>query len=536
MATIGTDEIMGMLGNATIGAPTNIDYSQYSSESIDDLINAVAGGGGIFQNIFGSLGDIASAVSPAIPAIAGSLLTSEAYDRLSDIGEQSILGTTVGGVRVPGAMEIAERGLAGSQFKPFTVTTPTGAMFTTRMGGQPSMGQPMAQPVGQPSMMLPPGMDEREAFRQGLLGQPVGDLLPRPVITSQRLQPLDRQTGVSPELLARLSDQLLQAPSSSQFAPPPGMPARPEMPEMQTADMVQFTDPVTGRQMSGSGTLQQYRRQLKDYYDNTPGAQQYYEGLERQEQRERFPSLFGAFQPERLPTQPTADGLQIGMELSPQEQAMQQQLFGGAGQFFGQAQMPTRTREQEIFERMRAAQRPEEERQRLALEERLAAQGRLGVSSAAYGGATPEMLAMATAQEEARTRSMLGAMQQAQAEQAQQAALGQQLLGASYLPQAQLLAATQPAQRMAELQQQAQLYGTGLFGETAMSGLESRMLLEQARANLLGGIGSNILAGMFTPQVTKSGTVIDPGGFGDLGGMFGGIVEGIGNIFGFGDD
>ena len=126
---------------------------------------------------------------------------------------------------------------------------------------------------------------------------------------------------------------------------------------------------------------------------------------------------------------------------------------------------------------------------------------------------------------------MLGAMQQAQAEQAQQAALGQQLLGASYLPQAQLLAATQPAQRMAELQQQAQLFGTGLFGETAMSGLESRLLAEQARANLLGGIGSNILAGMFTPQINqRTGDVISPGGIGDLGGLFGGVTEGLGNI------
>jgi hypothetical protein len=120
-------------------------------------------------------------------------------------------------------------------------------------------------------------------------------------------------------------------------------------------------------------------------------------------------------------------------------------------------------------------------------------------------------------------------MQQAQAEQMQQAGLGQQFLGASYLPQAQLLAATQPAQRMAELQQQAQLYGTGLFGETAMSGLESRMLLEQARANLLGGIGSNILAGMFTPALAEDGTVIDAGGF-DLGGLFGGITSGLGSI------
>ena len=51
---------------------------------------------------------------------------------------------------------------------------------------------------------------------------------------------------------------------------------------------------------------------------------------------------------------------------------------------------------------MHAAQRPEEERQRLALEERLAAQGRLGTSSAAYGGATPELLALSAAEREAR--------------------------------------------------------------------------------------------------------------------------------------
>ena len=343
-------EMMGILSSG-VGAP-QLGQTGFSSESIDDLINAVSGGGGgIFQNILGGLGQIGSAVTPALPAIAGTLLTGEAYDRLSDVGREAQRE----------ALALAERGQAESQFRPFTVTTTTGGQLGTRV-----------TPTG---------------------------------------------------------------------------------------------------------------------------------------------------------------AVETTMMASPEEQALQRQLFGGAGQFFGQAQAPTATREQQIFERMRAAQRPEEERQRLALEERLAAQGRLGTSSAAYGGATPEQLAMATAQEEARTRSMLGAMQQAQAEQAQQAALGQQLLGASYLPQAQLLAATQPAQRMAELQQQAQLFGTGLFGETAMSGLESRLLAEQARANLLGGIGSNILAGMFTPQINqRTGDVISPGGIGDLGGLFGGVTEGLGNI------
>ena len=414
---------------------------------------------GFFSDIFGNIQDIGSALSPAIPAIAGTLLTGEAYDRLSDVGREAEAA----------AMGLAERGLAGSQFKPFTVTTPTGAMFTTRMGGQPTM--PVTSPGGfAPSPTAPPSM---------------------------ALPPLG---GVGSGVMSR-GDQLLQ-----------------DLPQMMQ------TDPALKSQYDS--LLQNAIRS----YDASPmipqGGARFAAEQDAMQQLKR-----SIMNQERLTQQqPTTGGLEVGMTLSPQEQAMQQQLFGGAGDFFGQAQMPTATREQAIFERMRAAQRPEEERQRLALEERLAAQGRLGTSSAAYGGATPEQLAMATAQEEARTRSMLGAMQQAQAEQMQQAGLGQQFLGASYLPQAQLLAALQPAQRMAELQQQAQLYGTGLFGETAMSGLESRLLAEQARANLLGGIGSNVLAGLFTPQVTESGTVINPGGFGDLGGLFDGISSGLGSI------
>jgi hypothetical protein len=196
------------------------------------------------------------------------------------------------------------------------------------------------------------------------------------------------------------------------------------------------------------------------------------------------------------------------MGLSPQEVALQNQLLGGAGGFFGQAVQPREAREQAIFERMRRAQRPEEERQRLALEERLAGQGRLGVSSAAYGGATPEMLAMATAQEEARNRAMLGAMQQAQAEQMQQATLGQQFLGAGYLPQQQLMAATQPSQQLAALQNQLQIQGAGLFGEATMSGLEAQLVAEQARANLLGQTGTGLLQGALTPSTTSTEAAI----------------------------
>ena len=99
---------------------------------------------------------------------------------------------------------------------------------------------------------------------------------------------------------------------------------------------------------------------------------------------------------------------------------------------------------------------------------------------------------------------MLAAMQQAQAEQMQQAnfGTGQSLALVTYLRQ-QLMAATQPAQQLATLQQRGQLSGAGLFGEAEMSGLEAQLIAEQARANLLGQTGTGLLSGALTPQVRQ---------------------------------
>ena len=98
---------------------------------------------------------------------------------------------------------------------------------------------------------------------------------------------------------------------------------------------------------------------------------------------------------------------------SPEEQAYQQALFGGAGQLAQQAASPydpryeelanqayggvgalltnaqqaaidagtmdRAAREEQVYGQLRSLQSPEEERQRLALEQRMAAQGRTGV-------------------------------------------------------------------------------------------------------------------------------------------------------------
>lgn len=229
-----------------------------------------------------------------------------------------------------------------------------------------------------------------------------------------------------------------------------------------------------------------------------------------------------------------------------QRQQAATQAFNLGGDFMGSLADPMATREADVYERIRATQRPEEERQRLALEERLAQQGRLGVRTSMFGG-TPEQLALSKAQEEAQNRASLAAIQQAQAEQAQQARLGTQYTGlgsqlamqdlaaqqaqqqlalgaltGSYIPQNQLLAAQQASQLFPQLTQRGQLFGAGQFGETSMAGLEAMLVAEQAAANLLGGIGSNILGGLFSPMKTADG---------NIGSLFGSVLSGI-----FGDD
>lgn len=190
------------------------------------------------------------------------------------------------------------------------------------------------------------------------------------------------------------------------------------------------------------------------------------------------------------------------MAFSPEEQAMRNQLMTGATGFYDRATQGTAERTQDIYGRMLTAMQPGMERQRLANEERMAAQGRLGVRSNMFGGMAPEDFEMNVAQQEALNNAYLGAMQQARGEQAQQAALGQQYFGASYLPQQQLIAGLSPGQTAAAQQQQAQLYGAGLFGEATASGINALLASGLGQANLAGNIGAGLLAGSLSSTGT----------------------------------
>lgn len=194
--------------------------------------------------------------------------------------------------------------------------------------------------------------------------------------------------------------------------------------------------------------------------------------------------------------------------------AFAQQAMQGAGTALGQAQQPLGTAAESLYQQIRATQTPEEERQRIALENRLAAQGRLGTQTAAYGG-TPEALALAKAQEEARASAALQARQLASQEQQQalqqatgmfglgqqaqlapsqlqQAQLGtlQAGLQTAFLPEQQMLSTLTPALQAAQLAQAGRASEAELLGALgpaylqSLTGLgETEAALEQARIN-----------------------------------------------------
>lgn len=199
-----------------------------------------------------------------------------------------------------------------------------------------------------------------------------------------------------------------------------------------------------------------------------------------------------------------ADG-SVTQNLSAAEQAIQDQAFAASQGMLSSAAGSTADREQSVYDRIRALQRQDEQRAALDLENRLFAQGRLGTSSDLYGGATPEMLAMQSANARARNEAALQAMNQAQAEQMQQANLANAFLGMGYVPQGQLLGAGQAGFNAAQLAQRGQLSGAELYGEASMGGLEALLGAGQGQAALAGNIGSALLGNSLNSATGEGG-------------------------------
>jgi hypothetical protein len=189
------------------------------------------------------------------------------------------------------------------------------------------------------------------------------------------------------------------------------------------------------------------------------------------------------------------------LNLSPEQQALQNQLFTRAQGLFDFAATDPSESQAEMYETLRGLQRPEEERARLALEERMLSQGRLGLMSDAYGGATPEMLAQAQAQEQAKLQASLGARDAAMAERQQALAAGQGLMSLGYMPQQQALASLGMGSELAKLGLTGQTAGAELFGQLSQTGLESQIQAQQLAAM----IRQAQITGLFEAMKGESG-------------------------------
>lgn len=194
----------------------------------------------------------------------------------------------------------------------------------------------------------------------------------------------------------------------------------------------------------------------------------------------------------------------------PDIEALRSQYAGLAGQAGQGLLMSPEERQADIYQSIRATQTPEEQRQRLALEERMLAQGRTGVSSDAYGGASPELLAMETARQEAMARAGLSARQQAMTEQQQGVSTAQALTGLTTG-----LAGTSSDLETAGIGRGTTLADLGLAGTQAsntmgrqqledllnlqrsdMSSAQIQQALQQGRL----GLGSGMLQAGYMPQ------------------------------------
>ena len=295
----------------------------------------------------------------------------------------------------------------------------------------------------------------------------------------------------------------------------------------------------------GSDTLNQALRTGSQYYlgqENIKGAQQLgretQAGAQALAQEARAGTEFKPYTVTsglaNVATDPTGG---FAVNLSPEQQALQAQLQGQVGGLFGQVGADPATAQAALYEQMRATQRPEEERQRLALEERMLSQGRLGLGSAAYGGSSPELLAQETARQEAMGRANLGARTQALAEQQQALAGATGLLSSGYQPQREALNLLQTSQIPAGFADIGRRTGAELQSQVGRVGLETGLNYENLANQLRLSQQQQLLGGLLGQQPTYAEQLQakelgiklgqDSGLFGNLSGL----AEGASGIY-----
>ena len=219
----------------------------------------------------------------------------------------------------------------------------------------------------------------------------------------------------------------------------------------------------------------------------------------------------------------TAEG-GLNLELTPEELARQQARFGQAEGLFGQVGVDPAVAQRELYEQIRGVQRPEEERERLRMQEGLFSGGRGGISQAQYGGSNQETFGFDLAQAEARNKASLAARTQALAEQNQALDMAGALTGYAYQPQEQAISMFGAGNAPSSYADAARRAGGQLYGTSAIKGLEGFLQGEEMANRLEGRQFDALRTGMFgSPDIEGQATqsVFDYG-MGKVGDYLGG--------------
>ena len=202
-----------------------------------------------------------------------------------------------------------------------------------------------------------------------------------------------------------------------------------------------------------------------------------------------------------------ADG-QLSMGLSDQQQGYSDFMGQGAQDMYGRATMDPAQRESDIYERIRAMQRPGEQRGYDSMNAGMFGSGRGGMSTGAYGG-SPEQHAFGMAQAEARNAASFGAMGQAQQEMQNYAGIGNQMFQNQYMPWQQQMAQAGLGSNQAQMAQRGQLEGSNMWAQLGLGGITA----DTNYANIQGNAFGNMVSSLGQMGSGLGGAMDDAGGF-----------------------
>jgi len=395
---------------------------------------------------------------------------------------------TAGKTAVEGSQALGTEVREGMKFKPFTVTTGTGAVTTTPEGGYSTA-------------LGAAGREQQQGIQNIISGMLGGGGGGGSLGGRQFYSPADPNTPEFNALKAKRAELQEQMKTIPQFF------------RGGTNEFGQLPQPTLGLDFEFGPKYNPTQQEMDD-------LARYKSILTQQNEVD---SQMSAMMPNQ------GFGVQLDsptLSLEPQPitdgstpTSISDQAFGGVSGLLSSVTGDRGAREQSIYDRIRATQTPEEDRQRQLLNDQLLNQGRLGLSTSMFGG-SPEQFAQEKARAEAMNQASLAAMGQAGQERSQDLAtatglfgLGSQgsmlpyqlqgmqgqnlaaMMGLQYAPERQLLDSLTQGVNVAQLADLGRRSGQSLFADTGMAGLEGLLSTDMARANLIGNIYSSLLGG-----------------------------------------